>query len=719
MKAILGDLKSGTVGTFDLPAPELRAGGILVRTAFSAISSGTEKATIETSKKSLLGKALARPDLVKQVLDFARVNGLKAAYQKVQARLDSLAALGYSCSGTVLAVGDGVTDFAPGDRVACGGVGYASHAAINYVPKNLAVKVPDSVPLDHAAVTTIGAIAIQGVRQAQIAFGETVAIIGSGLIGVLACQIARAAGCKVIAIDVNAERARRALTLGAHHSFTADDPNLLARVAEISRYGVDAAIITAASQSAEPLELAGKLLRDRGRISVVGAVGLGVSRAVMYNKELSLVLSRSYGPGRYDPQYEEGGIDYPVGHVRWTERRNMEAFIDLLESGAIHVAPLVALRYSAERGAEAYEQLKSSDTYTSLIEYGAEAEPSLPHRRADVLKRKEKLRVGCIGAGGFARSVIFPALQGVAAVELESVATARGAAALSAQRGFKFARCQSPSELLADDGIDAVFIASRHDSHAGYVMEAIRNSKPVFVEKPLAIDREQLASVRKAHDAALDSDRSPFVMVGFNRRFAPATETIREFFAGRREPMAMNVRINAGYIARDHWTQQAEGGGRVIGEFCHFIDWARSVVGAPLRSLRAFAMPDGARYNRDNVAVTVAYADGSVANLMYLANGDKSVPKEHYEVFCEGAVAQLTDFASLQLTRNGVTKRIDCKRDKGHRREIELTVAAMSAGQSSPIPFAELLEVMEATFDVADSINYGTEVERAVAMTAE
>ncbi|HYG97693.1 MAG TPA: bi-domain-containing oxidoreductase [Terriglobales bacterium] len=710
MKAFLGDANSGAVNLYDVPVPELRSGGILIRTAYSAISSGTEKATLETGQKSLVGKALARPDLVKQVLDYAKQNGVKAAYQRVQSRLGTLTPLGYSCSGTVLAVTDDVTDFRPGDRVACGGVGFATHSEFNFVPRNLAVKIPDNVPFDQAALTTIGAIAMQGLRQAQIAFGETVAIVGAGLIGVLAIQIARAAGCRVVAIDRDPGRVERALAFGAHAAFPSDDPSTVKRIQQFSRHGVDAAVVCASAKSSAPVELAAELLRDRGRLAVVGAVGLGVSRNVMYHKELSLALSRSYGPGRYDPNYEENGNDYPIGYVRWTERRNMEAFTDLLSSGALDVAPLISLRFPAEEGANAWASLNAS-AYTALIQYQAEGNASLPAPVIAATPRStDQVRVGCIGAGGFASGVIFPTLRQIKAAVLESVATQSGHGAASAKRAFHFQRTQTPSELVADAAVDAVFVLTRHDSHARMVLEAMSRQKPVFVEKPLAVKREELDAIREQFARQQQLGHEPFVMVGFNRRFSPATEAIREFFAGHREPMAVTVRVNAGFIPADHWTQRDAGGGRIVGEFCHFVDWVRSVVGKPIVRVSAVALPDGSRYNRDNIAVTLVHSDGSFATLVYVANGDSSVPKEQFEVFCEGAVARLNDFRKLELVRNGKTRTLDFKHDKGHRRELELTIDSIRQGGASPIPFAELVEVTAACLAVQDSISTGIPV---------
>lgn len=712
MKAILEDLKTGKVMAYDVPQPELQAGGILVRTAFSAISSGTERAKLEAGEKTLVGKAMSRPDLVKQVVDFARNEGIMAAYQRVQNKLEALSPLGYSCSGIVTAVGDGVQEFQPGDRVACGGGGYASHSAINFVPKNLAVKLPDSVGLDAAALTTIGAIAIQGLRQSDVKFGETVAVIGAGLVGVLTIKLAKAAGCRVIAIDLDAKRVERAVEFGADLGLVSNDARLLVAVKEFSNYGPDAVIITAATRSAEPIEQAAAIARDRGRIVIVGDVGLGVSRANVYLKELSISLSRSYGPGRYDVNYEEGGADYPIGYVRWTEKRNMEAFVNFLASRSIDVARLIEKRYPVEQADSAYAAIRESGSYTALIDYavsdsaGAAASP-VPARKPAVAGG---LTIGCIGAGGFARNIIFPALRNTKGVVMDAVATASGIGAQSACKTFGFAQAKSPSELLQDPEIKGVFILSRHDSHSRYVAAALTNHKAVFVEKPLATTPDQLEEIRCAYEAAREQDQGAFVMVGFNRRFAPMTEKLREFFGHRQEPMMITVRANVGYVPAEHWTQHKAEGGRIIGEMCHFLDWARAVVDRPIRTVTAQALPDGSRYNRDNVTATLSFTDGSVANVIYVANGDKSVPKEYFEVFCEGGIGIINDFCTLELTRNGKTAKTKGHRDKGHRREVELTLEAMRSGNPAPIPFEQLVEITNTSFAVHESISTGQPV---------
>ncbi len=713
MRALLQDLKSGHIAAWEVPTPECLPGYVLVRTAFSVISAGTEKVKIESGHKSLLARAIARPDLARQISDYARSNGIKAAWDKVQGQLHTLSPLGYSCSGYVLEAAAG-TGYIPGERVACAGAGYANHCEINCVPQNLVVRIPDKVPIDAAALTTIGAIALQGVRQAEVTLGETVAVIGAGLVGVLAMQILRAAGCRVMAIDLSPERAGRSVSMGAHVGLATSDPVLERQVAVFSRHGVDAVLITAATPSAEPLELAAKLVRDRGRIVIVGDVGINVSREHMYRKELSLRMSRSYGPGRYDPSYEESGHDYPIGYVRWTEQRNMEAFLDLLADDSVRVEELLAHRYPVEQAAQAYVDL-SSGIYTAVIDYRASvdvipAAKAVPAGFVPQARPESKVRVGVVGLGAFARGVILPFLQTSKHVTLEAVATRSGITAGSARRAFTFRVAESPSELLSNPNVDAVFVTTRHDSHAEYVQRAIVQGKAVFVEKPLAITRGQLHQVTTAYAAQVKQGQEPFLMVGFNRRFAPHTAKLREFFRERSEPMLIHIRCNAGFVARRNWIQSEAGGGRIIGELCHFIDWARSVAGSPICSLTAAALPDVGRYNRDNLTVTLYFQDGSIANLIYVANGDRAVPKEYIEVFCQNSIARLDDFRALHLSRGGKTRTFRTGQDKGHRRELELTVEAILRNGRPPIPFSELVEVTNAAFAVDQAIEKNVRV---------
>jgi predicted dehydrogenase/threonine dehydrogenase-like Zn-dependent dehydrogenase len=708
MKAVLANSRTGEISLHDVPNPEQLAGGIIVETHFSVISSGTERAKVETGEKWLLGKAMARPDLVRQVLEHARAHGIREAYEKVRVRLEGLLPMGYSCSGVVSAVGEGVNEFRVGDRVACAGVGYANHSEVNFIPRNLAVPVPLPVSLEHAAITTIGAIAMQGLRQAHVSFGETVVVIGVGLVGVLAVQLARAAGCRVVAIDIDPGRAQRAVSLGAGAGFSSADSRLPELVSDFSRCGGDIALITAATRSSEPLELATRILRDRGRIVIVGDVGLDVPRDLLYGKELSIALSRSYGPGRYDPAYEERGIDYPIGYVRWTEKRNMEAFLDYLAAGTIDVAPILEHQRTLEEAPKAYEDIRHNRAYTVLIRY-----PASCHRQAlatteksqpDVRPRpQEGLRLGCIGAGSFARGVIFPRLRKIHGVGMEAVATSTGIGAVSAKKAVGFHRACTPDELVIDPNVDAFFILTRHDSHARYLLRVLPNRKPIFIEKPLCVRREELTAIRTAYSAQAEQGATPFVMVGFNRRFSPLTQKVREFFGGHKEPMVVHIRVNAGYLPPDHWVQITEGG-RIVGELCHFVDWARFVVGRPMVSVSAVSLPDGSKYNRDNTASTLVFQDGSIADLIYVANGDRAVPKEYFEVFCEGAVARLDDFCCLELSRGGKRHRYRSSQDKGYTTQLALTTEAMLLGRPSPIAFEEFCEVTEITFRIEEAL---------------
>jgi len=711
MFAILEDKNSGEIATYEVPPPELRAGGILIHTLYSVISSGTERASVSVSAKSMFGKALARPDQVRKVLEYARQHGAKAAYDKVRAKLDILKALGYSCSGIVAAVGDGVTEFAPGDLVACCGGGYASHCSMNFIPKNLVVKVPHGVSAEEAAFSAIGAVAVQGMRLGGCVFGETVAVVGAGLLGVLAIQMLRAAGCRVIAIEMDPERAKKAEEFGAHLSLLASDAGASESAIRFSRYGVDAVLITAESKSNAPITLAAQIARDGGRIIVVGNINLDVDRDLLFQKELSVVVSRSYGPGRYDPNYEELGQDYPVGHVRWTEQRNLESFLDLLSNRTLNLKPLLEHRFPPEEGTEAYALLQNSKAYTAVIEYPAPVAAPVQTSATTTTKRvpvNGPLKVGCIGAGNFARSIVFPALKNATDVRLEAVASIGGTAGVSAQRDYGFSRMLTPSDLLSDASVDSAFILTRHDSHAEYVRKAVDHGKAVFVEKPLCISRDELGMLQDVVQRNSNTGQLPFIMVGFNRRFAPGTVKLKELFAKRMEPMALDIRVNAGFVPSDSWVHRD--GGRIIGEGCHFVDWARFVTGARIISVQAQFLASGERYHGDVLQALLRFEDGSIATLRYLANGDRSVPKEHYEVYCAGAVAVLDDFRKLTFAQDGNSRSVDCGTGKGHREEIELVVRAMTTGASAPIRWDEIIEVTDATFAIVESSQIGQPV---------
>jgi polar amino acid transport system substrate-binding protein len=712
MKQLSQNLRTGKLSIDEVPAPYPQAGKVLVATAYSLISAGTERTKIETGKKSLLGKALARPDQVRQVLQSVRQAGLQVTLQKVQSRLDSRSSIGYSTAGVVMAVGEGVLDYKVGDRVACGGSS-AAHAEIIEVPVQLCAAIPAGVELDEAAFTTVGAIALQGIRQGKPQLGDCVVVLGLGLLGSLTLQMLHAAGCVVVGFDPSPERCKLALALGAHAAASNEGELRAALLQETENKGADLVIITAGTSSSRPVELAGEICRDKGRVVVVGAVGLHLPRAPYYDKELDFCLSRSYGPGRYDSSYEEKGIDYPYGYVRWTENRNMRAFLRMVAEKKVNLKQLITHTFPIEEAFQAYELItgKRGEPFLGvLFKYATqtELETRLPVRSA-TRAPDGKVTLGVIGAGNFAQSMLLPHLKTDARVALCSVVTQAPLHALDVKERFGFGKVGgSAGELLQDGEIKAVIIATRHGTHANLACQSLRAGKAVFIEKPLAMNEQELGEVEAAYRAA----SRPFLMVGFNRRFAPAIQALRQFLAGSREPKLTIYRINAGFLPLDHWTQDLEqGGGRIIGEVCHFIDLIGYLNSSRLISVYAQSLPDLGKYRMDNLAVTLRYEDGSVGSLIYAANGDKSLAKEYLEVYCQGKVAILRDFRELSLIFNGKSKiQKSAGQDKGHKNEMAAWVGAISSGGTEPIPFQEAVETTRATFALIQSIKSGDAV---------
>ncbi|MFS8637732.1 MAG: bi-domain-containing oxidoreductase [Gemmatimonadota bacterium] len=739
MKQVIQELDTGAIRLVDVPAPLVRPGGVLVRTLHSVISIGTERSKIELGRKSLLGKARERPDQVRKVIDTIKREGLASAYRKVRSRLSAPSPLGYSCAGVVEAVGAGVDDIEVGQLVACAGAGYANHAERVWVPKNLVVPVPEGVPSDHAAFATLGAIALQGVRQAEVRLGETVAVIGLGILGQLTVQLLRAAGAQPIGIDVDAGRVKLAERHGAVGVLRSDD--VAGRVAVLSGgIGADAVIITAATSSEDPIRLAGEIARDRARVVVVGAVPIHAPRSPYYEKELEIRLSRSYGPGRYDPDYEEKGHDYPVGYVRWTERRNLAEFLRLVSIGAVRLDELITHRFPFAEVERAYGVLTGEEGRAALgvvLEYPEEAAEE-PRRivvrgergvqggrlagAGDVVSSDAVARgvaagasavsrapitgpigVGLIGAGNFAQDVLIPSLKRLG-VEFRGVVTASGYTARGAaeKHGFAYA-ASSPDEVLADPGTHVVVIATRHDEHARLAAEALRAGKAVFVEKPLALDEASLDDVLSAA-----SQGGP-LLVGFNRRFAPATQFVRERLARIAGARVVQIRVNAGAIPPTSWVHDPEvGGGRLIGEGCHFIDLALYLIGSPAVevSARGITGPDPAAALQDNVVVTLRCADGSVASILYTSKGNPRSGKERVEVFAGGVSAVIDDFRSAEV-HGAKRERWKGRQDKGHRAELEAFLRAVREGATSPIPLAELENSSRATLRAARSLATG------------
>jgi predicted dehydrogenase/threonine dehydrogenase-like Zn-dependent dehydrogenase len=720
MLQLINHLSRGDVELNDVPCPAPGPGSVLIRTHRSLVSVGTERMLVDFGRANFLEKARQQPEKVRQVLDKVRTDGLATTLEAVRAKLDEPMPMGYCNVGTVEEVGSGVEQLRAGDRVASNG----KHAEMIVVPKNLCARVPDSVPDEAASFTVIGAIALQGVRLAAVSLGEAVVVTGLGLIGLMTVQLLRAQGCRVLGLDFERDKLELARRFGAEVADLAAGSDPVAAAMEFSRgRGVDAVIITASTKSDEPMHQAAQMCRQRGRIILVGVTGLALSRADFYEKELTFQVSCSYGPGRYDPQYEIEGHDYPVGFVRWTEQRNFEAILDMLADGRLDVAPLISHRFALERAADAYQLVVERKPCLGIVlEYGGDSRPRDERLRrtlrvADPPARVAELRsrpsaasavtIAVIGSGNYARRVLIPALRATSA-ELKAVASSNGlsAATVARRNGIAIATTDA-AVVLGDPAVNTVVIATRHDSHARYVCEALRAGKHVFVEKPLAITRDEVIAIQQVYAQAQRlPGAAPSVMVGFNRRFAPQVAKIRTLLALTREPKAFTLTINAGAIPARHWTQDRQvGGGRIIGEGCHFIDLLRHLAGCRITRLRAAGFAGGSGVRDDKVNLMLEFEDGSIGAIHYLANGHRSFPKERLEVYCGGAILQLENFRRLRsfgwphFSGNSLWRQ-----DKGQRQCVAAFVHAIANGGPSPIPFNELVEVAEAALTAQEEL---------------
>jgi predicted dehydrogenase len=712
MRQVVQNMGSGKLSVEDVPRPTVQPGGLLVATRASLISVGTERATVGVAKKSLVGKAMERPDLVRKVIQKAQKDGLADTMRMVSARLDVPSALGYSCAGVVLQVGEGVAGFAAGDRVACAGQNHASHAEVVFVPQNLCVKLPDAVSFDDAAYVTVGAIALQGVRQADPKLGDAVAVIGLGLVGQLTVQLLRANGCRVLAADPDAEKQALARELGAEQAVAPEALVAAARTAT-EGHGVDAVLIAASTKESGPVELAGEIARKKGRIVVVGAVGMTLPREPYYLKELELRLSTSYGPGRYDPEYEEKGRDYPYGYVRWTERRNMAAFIQLLAEQRMNVGALTRFRVPIARAEEAYSRIMDATesplgvllTYEEADGRAARSSVTLRGGAAAVLG----VRLGLIGAGSHVKDMLVPALKGIADTAIVSVCTQRGinAKALAARVGA--ATCTTDyRDVLADDTVNAVIVGTRHNLHAEIVLAALRAGKHVFVEKPLCLTTAELDEIASVY--AEKAGIGLRLAVGFNRRFSPHFVKAKEFLGDRRNPLVMTYRVNAGALPADHWTQDpAVGGGRIIGEGCHFVDYLQALSGGSITSVHASAIGEhGSGIVGDQAILSLRFSDGSVGTVIYAAGGDTALAKERCEVFGDGKSIVMDDFARSEFYGGG--RRTVFKtsgRDKGFGTQMKAFCASLTNPEAEGMAFDDILSVTRTCLAAVESMADG------------
>ena len=713
MKQFAQNYKTGELALLEVPVPACKAGGILVRSDYSLISMGTEAMKIHESKLSLIGKARARPDHVKKVMQSVAQQGPVATYKKVMNRLDSYTPLGYSLAGVVVAVGAGADEFKVGQRVACAGNKYALHAEYNWVPKNLCVPIPDSVSALHASFTTVGAIAMQGFRQADAKLGETACVIGLGLVGQILVQILHAAGLNVVGVDLSKERCDLAEANGANVCGIPGDASFETMKAKLGAMtggaGADHIFLVAAGNTNEPPELAVELARDRARIVDIGKCRLDLPWTEYYEKELDFRFSRSYGPGRYDPSYEEGGNDYPIGYVRWTERRNMECIIDLLAANKLNFDAITSDIVPFEDAVPVYEKINAGELAGLGIvfrypELGAEIEPVTPTPPTPTRSLQvrtgpiDRVRLGVIGCGNYATTMLLPHLKGHADVDLVEVATATSLSAANAKSKFDFERMSTDYRaLLADSEIDAVLIATRHDSHSYMVCEALRAGKAVFVEKPLAISPAQLAAVREAI-ADTGNDR---LMVGFNRRFSKILTDLKSAWGGASGPQLLNYTVNSGPLEAGSWyTQSDTQGSRFAGEGGHFIDTVSWWLGSDPVEVYTAATPN----DPDNLITTLTYPDGSVAKIAYVTTGEPKYPKEIVEVFADDKVAVMHNFKHTEIWQRGKRKKMRAVNvDKGQKLQLEAFVEAVKSGGAMPTSLDSLIATTAATFAVIDS----------------
>ncbi|MGY0219463.1 bi-domain-containing oxidoreductase [Endozoicomonadaceae bacterium StTr2] len=706
MKQILQNISNGETLLVEVPCPKNRHGSLLIATKKTLISAGTERMLVDFGKANWIDKARQQPDKVKMVLDKIKTDGLMPTIDAVRSKLDQPLPLGYCNAGIIME--SGVNGFEAGDRVVSNG----NHAEVVRVPGNLCAKIPDNVSDEQASFTVLSAIALQGIRLVNPTLGETIVVTGLGLIGLITVQMLRAQGCRVLGIDFDSKKCELAREFGAETVDLSSNEDPVAKAHAFSRgRGVDGVIITASTKSNEPVSQAATMCRKRGRIVLVGVVGLELSRADFFEKELTFQVSCSYGPGRYDPSYEEKGQDYPVGFVRWTEQRNFEAVLDLMSSGQLNVEPLISHNFSINDALRGYEQLDDRSSLGIILDYPAKAEAVLREATVKLKPSAEKYSkadavCGFLGGGNYASRVLIPAFK-EAGAKLDTLVTSGGVSAVHHGNKNDFANASTDAaDIYASNDINTVVIATQHNLHAQQVVDSLEAGKNVFAEKPLALKLEELTAIEQAMS---DSSCNPRLMVGYNRRFAPHIQKMKSLLDPLSEPKSFIMTMNAGAIPADHWTQDPEvGGGRIIGEACHYIDLMRFLVGHEITGYSATMMGDapGVAVRDDKASITLNFADGSFGTILYLANGGKAFPKERIEVFAGNAVLQLDNFRKLTgFDWPGFKKPMKLmQQDKGQKNCSAAFIEAIKQGKPSPIPFEEVIEVARVSIEVAESL---------------
>lgn len=721
MKTVLQNVKTGIVSVDEIPSPILKPGNVLVRNVCSLVSAGTEKSILEFSKANYLEKARKRPDLVRKVLNRAKNDGLWQTYKIVSNLIDQPIQLGYSSAGIVVEVGDEVTDISVGQKVACAGLFVATHSEMVSVPRNLLVPLPDTLSFEEACFVTLGAISMQGVRLAGLELSDNVVVYGLGLVGMVAAQMAVAAGCRVIGVDPDPAKVELVNKFGCIGvPMDAEMERTILRLTD--GYGADKVLLCAATKSNDPVERIPAITRQKGMVVVIGDVSMNIPRRAYYDKEIDIRISRSYGAGRYDPTYEEGGIDYPYAYVRWTENRNMSSVLDLATRGKLSLGELITHRFSIDDALKAYDIIegKTGEKYLGIVirycedQPQGEVEPRVTFNKLSGTHASGEISFGVIGAGNFAKAFLLPSFQSLPGVKFRGICTASGVSSYSVAKkyGADLATA-NPDEILDNTDINAVLIATRHDSHAKYVIRSLEAGKAVFVEKPLATNMPDLDQVKNTYTGQLEAGKAPFLMVGFNRRFSPLSSSLKQLFSVRSEPLSVIYRVNAGFVPQAEWVHDpVQGGGRVVGEVCHFIDFITYLVGELPTAVYATPMRKNGKAISDVVTISLQFANGSTGTIHYFSNGDPSMPKEYVEIFGGGISAQLTNFKKVKVYGakiDGKTSYLN--QAKGFEEEAQYFVEALKTGQTSPIPFDQIYAVSKATILAEQSMRTGTILE--------